>query len=185
MQGALLTKRLDFKTQSQVAVAVTLLSGGVGVTMALKGFGVWSLAALSVVANLARVLLFWRLCPWRPVPSFSMASLKSMFPYGSRLLCAGLLNTVFENIYQMLIGLRYSKVDLGFYTRALSAQRFPVCMITGIFSQVAFPALASIDRQGRFRRERTPRTPRTTSSSPSSDYYPRAISIRIARCPRL
>ena len=144
VQGALLTKRLDFKTQSQVAVAVTLLSGGVGVTMALKGFGVWSLAALSVVANLARVLLFWRLCPWRPVPSFSMASLKSMFPYGSRLLCAGLLNTVFENIYQMLIGLRYSKVDLGFYTRALSAQRFPVCMITGIFSQVAFPALASI-----------------------------------------
>ena len=144
VQGALLTKRLDFKTQSHVAVSATLLSGVVGVTMALKGFGVWSLAAQSVVANLVRVLLFWCLSPWRPVPVFSVDSLKSMFPYGSRLLCSGLLNTIFDNSYQMLIGLRFSKVDLGFYTRALSTQRFPVCLITGIFSQVAFPALASI-----------------------------------------
>jgi len=144
VQGALLTKRLDFKTQSQVAVAATLLSGVAGVTMALKGFGIWSLAAQSVVANLTRVLLFWRLSPWRPVPAFSLDSLKSMFPYGSRLLCAGLLNTIFDNIYLMLIGFRYSKADLGFYTRALSTQRFPISLITGIFSQVAFPALASI-----------------------------------------
>lgn len=144
VQGVLLIKRLDFKTQSQVAMAACVISGLLGVTMAWQGCGVWSLAAQALAYNVVRVLLYWLLNPWRPAAVFSLASLKSMFPFGSRLLFSGLLNTVFENSYQLVIGKLYSKNDLGFYTRGLSTQRLPVSLITTILSQVAFPAFSSI-----------------------------------------
>lgn len=144
VQGVLLAKNLDFKTQSLVAVIATLISGALGVTLAWRGFGVWSLAAQSVAANALRVILYWCFNPWRPMLTFSMASLRSMFPYGSRLLASGMLNTIFENAYPVLIGKLYSKTDVGFYSRAMTTQRMPSGVLTGILSQVAFPAFASI-----------------------------------------
>lgn len=136
VQGVLLAKNLDFKTQSFVAVIATLISGALGVTLAWRGFGVWSLAAQSVAANALRVILYWCFNPWRPMLTFSMASLRSMFPYGSRLLASGMLNTIFENAYPVLIGKLYSKTDVGFYSRAMTTQRLPSGVLTGILSQV-------------------------------------------------
>lgn len=144
VQGVLLTKTLDFKTQSIVTVIGTMISGTIGVTLAWNGFGVWSLAAQSVAANVVRVFLYWRLNRWRPMLAFSMASLRSMFPYGSRLLMSGMLNTIFEHVYPVLIGKLYTKADVGFYSRAMSTQRMPSGVLTGIISQVAFPAFSSI-----------------------------------------
>lgn len=144
VQGVLLTKTLDFKMQAIVTVIGTIVSGTIGVTLAWRGFGVWSLAAQSVAANTVRVILYWRFNRWRPMFAFSMASLRTMFPYGSRLLMSGMLNTIFENVYPVLIGKLYSKTDVGFYSRAMSAQKMPSGVLTGIVSQVAFPAFASI-----------------------------------------
>ncbi|MCE5230692.1 lipopolysaccharide biosynthesis protein [bacterium] len=144
VQGTLLTKALDFKTQSIVAVIGMIVSGTVGVGLALRGFGVWALAAQSVTANSVRVLLYWRMNPWRPAWTFSFSSLRTMFPYGSRLLLSGMLNTVFENAYPLLIGKLYNKTDLGFYARASTTQRMPAGILTTILAQVAFPAFATI-----------------------------------------
>jgi len=144
VQTTLLTKHIDFKTQLKVSVIATVISGTIGVTMALNGFGVWSLVAQSLSSNLFRTALLWLFNPWRPSLVFSFVSLRGMFAFGSRLLASGLLDTVFRNIYLVVIGKLFSPADLGFYSRAKGLQQLPVSNISTIIGRVTFPVFSSV-----------------------------------------
>jgi len=144
VQTTLLTKHIDFKTQLKVSVIATVISGTIGVTMALNGFGVWSLVAQSLGSNLFRTILLWIFNTWRPALIFSLDSLRGMFAFGSRLLASGLLDTVFQNIYLMVIGKLFSPMALGFYSRGKALQQLPVANISGIISRVTFPVFSSV-----------------------------------------
>jgi len=144
VQTVLLTKHIDFKTQLKVSVIATFFSGTIGVTMALNGFGVWSLVAQSLGSNFFRTILLWFFNTWRPSLIFSYASLRGMFAFGSRLLASGLLDTVFRNIYFVVIGKLFSPIALGFYSRAKKLQQLPVNNISSIVSRVTFPVFSSV-----------------------------------------
>jgi O-antigen/teichoic acid export membrane protein len=144
IQTMLLTKRLDFKTQIKISVASTLVSGTLAIIMALKGFGVMSLVAQVLVGDFLSTVLLWLLQGWRPLRAFSMASLRDMFPYGSRLFASGLLNSFFNEIYSIVIGKLFDPAMLGFYTRARQMQRLPVDNLSGIVGRVSFPVFAAI-----------------------------------------
>ena len=144
VQTTLLTKHIDFKTQLKVSVIATVISGTIGITMALNGFGVWSLVAQSLSSNLFRTALLWLFNNWRPSLVFSFVSLRGMFAFGSRLLASGLLDTVFQNIYLVVIGKLFSPVSLGFYSRAKGLQQLPVSNISGIVSRVTFTVFSSV-----------------------------------------
>ena len=144
VQTTLLTKCIDFKTQLKVSVIATVISGTIGVTMAFNGFGVWSLVAQSLGSNLFRTILLWFFNTWRPSLAFSFVSLRGMFAFGSRLLASGLLDTVFRNIYLVVIGKLFPLADLGFYSHALRFQQLPVTSISGIVSRVTFPVFSSV-----------------------------------------
>jgi O-antigen/teichoic acid export membrane protein len=125
-------------------VIATVISGTIGVTMALYGFGVWSLVAQSLSSNLFRTALLWLFNTWRPSMVFSFVSLRGMFAFGSRLLASGLLDTVFQNIYLVVIGKLFSPMALGFYSRAKGLQQLPVDNISGIVSRVTFTVFSSV-----------------------------------------
>ncbi|MCD4674137.1 MAG: MOP flippase family protein [Anaerolineaceae bacterium] len=144
VQTTLLTKHIDFKTQLKVSVIATVISGTIGITMAFNGFGVWSLVAQSLGSNLFRTALLWVFNTWRPSLVFSFAALREMFAFGSRLLASGLLDTVFQNIYLVVIGKLFSPMALGFYSRAKGLQQLPVDNISGIVSRVTFPVFSSV-----------------------------------------
>ena len=144
VQTTLLTKHIDFKTQLKVSVIATVLSGTIGVTMAFNGFGVWSLVAQSLSSNFFRTALLWVFNTWRPSLVFSFTALREMFAFGSHLLASGLLNTVFQNIYLMVIGKLFSPIALGFYSRAKGLQQLPVGNISGIVSRVTFTVFSSV-----------------------------------------
>lgn len=144
VQTALMTKRVDFKKQTQVTISASLVSGGVGVSMAYLGFGIWSLVAQSISANIVRTLLLWLVYSWRPVGRFRADALRSMFPFSSRLLASSLLATIFQNIYLVVIGKLFSAADLGHYTRAKSVQSFPANTLYSVVGRVTFPVFAAI-----------------------------------------
>lgn len=144
VQTTLLTKHIDFKTQLKASAIATAISGTIGVSMALNGFGVWSLVAQSLSSNLFRTALLWFFNTWRPSLVFSFASLRGMFAFGSRLLASGLLDTVFQNIYIVAIGKLFSPADLGFYSRAKGLQQLPVSNISTIIGRVTFPVFSSV-----------------------------------------
>ncbi len=144
VQTTLLTKHIDFKTQLKVSVIATVISGTIGVTMALNGFGVWRLVEQSLSSNLFRTALLWLFNTWRPSLAFSFISLRSMFAFGSRLLASGLLDTIFNNIYPVVIGKLFSPMALGFYSRAEGLQKRPIKNLYSTTSRVTFPVFSSV-----------------------------------------
>ncbi len=144
VQSCLFAKQLNFHAQSKAQMWASAASGALGITLAQLGLGVWSLVLLSVSSSLVRSSLYWAFSSWRPVWRFSLASLRRMFPYGSRLLVSGLLGTVFDNLYPMIIGHFFTKADLGYYSRAQLTQRQVADSVTGSVISVSFPAYASI-----------------------------------------
>lgn len=147
VQQARLTIRLDFKTQAVVSLISVVLSGAVGLWMAHAGYGVWSLAIQTVLQTAFRMVFFWLLAKWRPIEKFSKESFKEMFSYGSKLLASGLLDTIYRNVYTIIIGKVFSSSTLGYYSRADQFAQFPSSNLTGILQRVTFPILSTIQNE--------------------------------------
>lgn len=144
IQRSLFSKRLDFKTQFKVSLITIIISSSISLFLALNGFGVWSLVVLYLTNDFFNTILFWIFSSWRPSRKFSLNSLKTMFGFGSRLLLVSLINSIFSNIYILLIGKFYSATSLGFYQRADSFYKFPINAINKISSSVTFPTFSMI-----------------------------------------
>lgn len=144
VQRALLTVNLDFKTQAKASLAGAILSGIVGISLAYTEFGVWAIV-WQQISNLAIVtILLWILSHWTPIWAYSWKSFRELFGFGSKLLAAGILDTVFKNLYLIVIGKYFKASDLGYYTRAHQFTDFASSNVTGIFQRVTFPVLCTI-----------------------------------------
>ncbi|NTW31095.1 MAG: lipopolysaccharide biosynthesis protein [Bacteroidetes bacterium] len=144
IQRTLLTKRLDFKLQTNISIASSMISGIVGLILAMKGFGVWSLVALTLTKNALNTLLLWVWNGWKPIFTINLDSLKELFGFGSKILLVGLINTTYKNIYLAVIGKYISSMELGYYTRADAFNQLPSQNITNVIQRVSYPVLSSI-----------------------------------------
>lgn len=144
IHNTILTKQINFKTQTKVSLIASITSGIIGVTMAVMGFGVWSLVVLQISSTSIRTALLWLLNTWRPVLIFSFNSLREMSGYGSRIQAANLLNQLFENIYLIIIGRLYSATDLGLFSRAQTLGELIPRTLSGMVGGVTFPVFSSI-----------------------------------------
>jgi teichuronic acid exporter len=144
IQGTILVKQINFKTQTKVSLISGALSGIIGVTLAAYGFGVWSLVVQQVSASLFSTISLWSFSSWRPALIFSFSSLRNMFGFGSRLLFSGLLNQIFDNLYYVVIGRLFSAADLGYFTRAKTMNDLPTQTLSGMVGRVTFPVFSTI-----------------------------------------
>ena len=71
VQLARLTKTMDFKTQTLVALPATIIGGVVGIIMAYSGFGVWSLVWSSLLTSFLSSVQLWFYTKWKPGLIFS------------------------------------------------------------------------------------------------------------------
>lgn len=147
VQQAILTKKIDFKTQAIVSLAGALVSGLVGLVMAYTGFGVWALVFQQVGGYVIRTILLWILCKWKPKRIWSWESFHYLWGYGSKMLASGLLEAIYSNIYPIVIGKYFSANDLGNYTRAQQFSNLPSSNVTGVLQRVTFPVLSSIQNE--------------------------------------
>lgn len=122
---ALLTMKLNFKARARAEATASLCSGTVAIVLALRGFGVWSLAWQGIVSIGVRGLLLWLYSGWRPRGRYRGASFRSLFGFGGYMLMSGLLNTVAVRLQSLMIGKLFDSRALGFYTLAQSTQSAP------------------------------------------------------------
>ena len=144
IQKTILVKELNFKLQMRISFIASLGSGILAVTMAYKGFGVWSLVVLTLSRFGFSSLLLWVWSTWRPIWVFSMTSFRELFSFGSKLLISGLIDTVYRNIYNLIVGKYFSAEELGFYSQADQFQTLPSQNLVGVISKVSYPVLSSI-----------------------------------------
>jgi len=144
IQRTILTKRIDFKLQTRISVIASLGSGVIAIVMAYKGFGVWSLVAQRIAKEGLNSIFLWLWNRWKPLLVFSMQSFRELFGFGSKLLVSGLIDTLYQNIYYLIIGKYFSAQELGYYTRADGFQRTPSQSLNGVIGRVSYPVLSSI-----------------------------------------
>ena len=144
VQTTQLTRALNFKAKMIIRVTSNVLGGIIGIIAAYNGLGVWALVVMHIASALIGLVLLWILSPWRPRGRWSKASLSYLWGYGSKLLASGLLDTIYGNIYPIVIGKFYSAADLGQYTRAKQYANMPSGTLTGVIQQVTFPVLSTI-----------------------------------------
>lgn len=147
VQRAILTAQIDFKTQAKASLIAVVVSGIVGLYMAHNGYGVWALVWQAVLNYAINTVMLWVLTGWMPILSFSISSFKEMFGFGSKLLLSGLLDTIFKNIYTIVVGKVYSSGELGFYTKASQFSQFPSSNLTGIMQRVTYPMLCDFQSE--------------------------------------
>ena len=144
IQNAKLTIAIDFKTRAKISLMCTISTGIIGLIMAYKGYGVWALVTQNIANSILNATLLWLFVRWIPQRTFSMQSFRQLFGFGSKLLASGLLDTIYNNIYPLVIGKFFSASTLGVYSRASSLAQYPSSNLTSVLQSVTFPVLSSI-----------------------------------------
>lgn len=144
IQRTRLVKNVDFKTQTKASLTSSVASGAVGLAMALGGLGVWSLVGQQISRQFINTICLWILNRWKPSLRFSWSSFRELFGFGWKLLVSGLIDTVWKEIYQLVIGKCYSTSTLGQYTRGKQFSDIFSSNITSIVQRVSYPVLSSI-----------------------------------------
>ena len=137
-----LTKDLKFKTLAYIAFLSSILSGFIAIICAYMGWGVWALATQTILAILMQGVFIVYFSHWKPLLLFSKDSFKQLFNFGSKLLVSNLLYTVFNNIYNLVIGKVFQPVTLGYFTRADGYAKLVPNNVSGILQNIMLPVLS-------------------------------------------
>lgn len=147
VQTSILRRKLEFRKLFWVSTPSTLVSGVIGITMALRGYGVWSLVGQALSQHAVSSMMLWIQTRWLPRFTFDKVALSAMLPYGSRLAASQIVDRGFQNLYVLVIGRMFSPVDVGYFQRAFSFQQFPMGNLQTLISNVSFPLLSSIQHE--------------------------------------
>jgi teichuronic acid exporter len=152
VQNTILTKELKFKKQAIISLPALVISSSIGLVMAYFNYGVWSLVVSALVNTLVISILLWISSDWYPKRIFSVEKFQQHFHYGYKLTLSSILDIIFTNIYQIVIGRYYSPALVGYYTRANSLMMLPVGNVSGALNRVIFPLFSKVqDDIPRFR----------------------------------
>ena len=144
VQLTILKKELKFKKIMLMSFPSVLLSGIVGVVLAKRGFGVWSLVWLNLTQSIAMAIQVWLKTNWHPGLIIDRKKLSKHYKFGYKLTLASLLNVIFLNIYNLIIGKWFSAKELGYYNRADTMQGFPLRNLITAVKKVVYPLLSKI-----------------------------------------
>lgn len=147
VQQAILTARIDFKTQAKISLLTALVSGGLGLWSAIAGYGVWALVIQMLSASFLKSGLLWLIVRWKPCQPFSKKSFLSFFSFGSKLLTSALIDIIYSNLYTLIIGKVFSASNLGYYSRASQLAQFPTNNILSIIQRVSFPVMSTMQNE--------------------------------------
>lgn len=139
-----LTVDLNFKTQAKCNLVALVISGTLALVLAYLGFGVWALVGQQLSLALVNVLMLNFLAPWWPKQNFSNKSFKDLFGFGSKLLLSGLLDTIYNNVYGLIIGKQFSALQLGLFSQAEKLSSIPAMTLTGVIQKVTYPMLSAM-----------------------------------------
>ena len=144
VQGVQFTRRMDFKVHTFASLGAVTVSAVTGISLALNGFGVWSLVYAGLGRRVTAAATLWIASGWRPSLEFSRSSMRQIVGFGGPVLLSALLGALFTNIHTLVIGRVFSVVDLGFFNRGRAVQQIASDTATQPILRVLFPAFSRI-----------------------------------------
>lgn len=140
--NAILFKKLMVKERAKIDVTALVVSGIVGLAMALNGFAYWGLAVQSTTYIAVGSLLKWYYSPWRPTPNFNIQPLKEMLSFSSKLFLTNIFWQISSNQFSVLLGKFYNAQQVGYYSQGYKWMGMGNTFIGGMINGVAQPIFA-------------------------------------------
>jgi len=141
---AKLTKEMNFKLQMKLQVPSTIIGAVVGVCLAYLGYGVWSLVWLNLTQTIVFTLQNWMFIKWKPSFIFNKRRFQYHFNFGYKMTFSGVLDTVYNDAYNIVIGKMFSPATVGFYSQAENLRLFPVKQLSTVMNKVTYPLFSSL-----------------------------------------
>ena len=176
IQRAFVSRKLQFKRFFFATIGGTLGAAVLGIWMAYRGFGVWALVAQGLFNNVVGTVILWLTVKWRPKRVFSFTRFRGLFSFGWKLLVSDLINTVYNNLRQLIIGKMYTTQSLAMYNRGYMIPNVFVININSAIDSVLFPVMSSAQDDVNMIRAMTRRSIRVSS------YIMWPVMMGIAAC---
>lgn len=141
IQQSYVSRNMLFKRFFFATLGGTIFSAFLGIGMAYMGYGVWSIVAQQLSNTAIDTSILWITVKWRPKKLFSWARLKGLLSYGWKLLASSLLDTVYNNLRNLIIGKIYTSADLAYYNQG---DKFPKVIVTNINASIDSVLLPSM-----------------------------------------
>ena len=133
VQQAYVSKTMQFRRFFFATLGGTIFSAVVGIGMAYGGYGVWALVMQQLLNAAVNTAILWVTVGWKPKLMFSFQRLAGLISFGWKLLVSALLDTVYNKLYQLVVGVVYSSADLAYYNKA---DQLPVLVVENINSSI-------------------------------------------------
>ena len=141
---AILFKQLRVKEQAIISVVSLAVAGTVGIVMAWRKMGYWSIPTQNIVFVGMISLLSWHYSEWRPSFQFSFRPIREMFGFSCRLLITNLFNCFNNSVFAFVFGYFYTKNEVGIYTQADKWNKMGSQLIIGMVQGVAQPMFVQV-----------------------------------------
>lgn len=142
IQQAYISRNLQFKKFFFSTLFGTITSAVVGIIMAYEGFGAWALVAQNLTNAFIDMIFLWVTVKWRPQKVFKLSRLKTLFSFGWKLLASGLIDNIYNNLRQLIIGKMYSSSDLAYYNKGKSWPYMIIMNINSSIDSVLLPTMS-------------------------------------------
>lgn len=139
-----LMKRMDVKMIAVSNVVAQIVGGGVGIGLALSGYGAWALVWQSVTLAGVKTGILWMTGKWLPICFIKMESLRRVWRIGLSVFSSSMLNTLFLTIYSFVIGAFYSLKSLGVYTQADKWSKMGSASLSQVLTASFVPLLSMV-----------------------------------------
>jgi PST family polysaccharide transporter len=146
-QQAFLKRELAFERLTIRTLAAEVAGGIVGILMAVRGHGVWSLVGRNLVRDFTGVLVLWTASPWRPSFSFSSDEFRGLFKFGVSVVGDRFFFFIIRNLDQLLIGYFLGSTLLGYYVVGIRLIQLFIKTFLETITVVAFPVLARLQSE--------------------------------------
>ena len=143
IQQTYVAKNMIFKKFFFSSLTGTIVSGIVGIYLAIRGHGSWALVYASLTDVIVDTVFMWFSIKWRPKKIFSFDRLKELFGFGSKVLVATFIDRVYNKMYHLSIGKYCPSSDLAYYEKGYSITSKIADNTNTVISSVLFPAMSN------------------------------------------
>ena len=144
IQQSYVSKHLMFKKFFFSTFGGTVVSAIIGIWMAYKGYGVWALVFQTLSNQLIGTIILWITVKWRPKLMFSFKRLKGLFSFGWKILVSSLLETLWKDLSQLIIGKKYTTKDLAFYNKGKQFPQLATDALNGSIDSILLPTMSEV-----------------------------------------
>jgi O-antigen/teichoic acid export membrane protein len=147
--SAILARQLRFGDKAKATVPAVILSAGTAIVLASLGFGIWALVAQALISALLITIFLWIASGWVPSLHLDISDSARLLSFGHKVFLSGAIETVFRNLYVVVIAKGFSALAAGHYFLADRIRNLVVHQVVNAVQTATYPAIATLQHDER------------------------------------